>query len=129
MRPLLNALINQNRMDFEIVIHSAGCSGPNSRETWVVMLDDVEVCRHWVPFYTAARALITAGANPDATLRMRHHGSTTQSLSGKVGSMAKWTVSDPDNGGGAKVVRYAPRLEGLFPVERHYQDGQLRLAL
>jgi hypothetical protein len=48
---LLNVLVDQNRMDFEIAIHSAGCSKSNSRETWVVMLDDVEVCRHWVPFY------------------------------------------------------------------------------
>jgi hypothetical protein len=50
-------------------------------------------------------------------------------MAGKVGAMAKWTVSDPDNGGGPKVVRYAPRLEGHFPVERHHQDGQLKLAL
>jgi hypothetical protein len=33
----------------------------------VVKLDDVEVCRHSAPLYTAARALIAAGANPDAT--------------------------------------------------------------
>jgi hypothetical protein len=31
---ILNALIDPNRMDFEIVIHLAGCSKPNSRETW-----------------------------------------------------------------------------------------------
>jgi hypothetical protein len=35
------ALIDPNRMHFQIAIHSAGCSKPNSRETWVVMLDDV----------------------------------------------------------------------------------------
>jgi hypothetical protein len=31
---MLNALIDPNRMDFEIFIYSAGCSKPNSRETW-----------------------------------------------------------------------------------------------
>jgi hypothetical protein len=45
----LKRLIDPNRMDFQIVIHSAGCSRPDSRETWVVMLDGVELCRHWVP--------------------------------------------------------------------------------
>jgi hypothetical protein len=123
------ALIDPNRTDFEIVIHSAGCSRPNSRETWVVMLDDVEVCRHSAPFYAAARALIAAGAHPDATLRMRHRGSTAQSMAGKVGAMAKRTVSDPDNGGGPKAVRYKPRLEGCFPCGRQHQDGQVRHAL
>jgi hypothetical protein len=126
---LLNVLIDPNRMGFEIVIHSAGCSGPNAREVWVAMLDGVELCRHLAPFYAAARALIAAGANPDAMLHMRHRGSNTHSLAGKVGAMAKWTVSDPDNGGGPKAVRYKPRLEGHFPVERHHQDGQLRLTL
>ena len=73
---LFNALIDPNRMDFEIAIHSAGCSKPNSRKTWVVMLGELR--RHWVPFYTAARALLGAGANPDAMLRMRHRDRTTQ---------------------------------------------------
>jgi hypothetical protein len=119
------ALFDPNRLDFAVTIHSAGCSRPNAREIWVVMVDDVEICRDSAPFYAAARALIAAGANPGAMLRMRHRGSNTQSMSGKVGAMAKWTVSDPDNGGGPKVVRYRPRLEGHFPVCGEHQDGQV----
>jgi hypothetical protein len=60
---------------------------------------------------------------------MRHRGSTTQSVAGKVGATAKWTVSDPDKGGGPKAVGYTPRFEGHFPVKRQHQDGQVRHAL
>jgi hypothetical protein len=36
---------------------------------------------------------------------------------------------DPDSGGGPKVVRYRPRLEGHFPMRGHHQDGQVGLPL
>jgi hypothetical protein len=78
------------------------------------MLDDVQVCRHWVRFYTAARALIAAGANPDATLRMRHRGSTMQ-WPARVGAMAKWTVSAP-------MWLHSQRIRAIS------QDGQVRVA-
>jgi hypothetical protein len=81
----LDVLVDPNRMDFEIVVHSAGCSGPNTRETWVVMLNGVEICRHWVPsFYTAAPRVDRGGRKPGrsdshAAPRVKHSKPIRQS--------------------------------------------------
>jgi hypothetical protein len=85
------------------------------------MLDDVEVCRrHWVPFYTAAGALIAARQ----PRRDASHAAPRFAKPIKVGAMAKWTVSDPDNVGGPKAVRYRPRSEDPFPRGRLHQTGR-----
>jgi hypothetical protein len=56
------------------------------------------------PFYAAARALLDRGASSLATLRMRHQGSATISMTGVIGVLAKLTVVEDD--GGPKVARW-----------------------
>ena len=99
---------------YYIVIHSAGCSGPGTSEMWVAVLDGEELTRHRAPLYAAARALLDRGAPPMATLRMRHRGSATVSMTGVIGALAKLTVVEDDNG--PRVVRW-PRDRQLIAAE------------
>jgi hypothetical protein len=91
---------------YDIVIHSAGCSGPGIAEKWVAVLDGKELTRHKAPLYAAARALLARGVSPMATLRMRHWGSATISMVGVIGALAKHTVVEDD--GAPRVVRWQP---------------------
>jgi hypothetical protein len=50
------------------------------------------------PFLEAARVLLARGADPDTTLIMRHTGSATVALRGKLGAVARLTVKEPDRG-------------------------------
>jgi hypothetical protein len=43
-----------------------------------------------------------------ATLRMRHRGSATKSMTGVIGELAKLTVVEDDDSG-PRVVRWWPR--------------------
>jgi hypothetical protein len=61
-------------------------------------LDGEELTHHKAPFYAAARALLDRGAPPMGTLRMRHEGSATVSMTGVIGTLAKLTVVKDDNG-------------------------------
>src|SRR5215471_2637700 len=97
---------------YDIVIHSAGCSGPGISEIWVAVLDGEELTRHRAPLYAAARALLDRGVSPMATLRMRHQGSATVSISGVIGELAKLTVVEDDRG--PRVVRWQPRDRQLI---------------
>jgi hypothetical protein len=40
---------------YDIIIHSAGCSGPGTSEIWVAVLDGEELTRHRAPLYAAAQ--------------------------------------------------------------------------
>jgi hypothetical protein len=66
-----------------------------------VFLDGKELTRHKAALYAAARALLDRGASPMATLRMRHRGSATVSMSDVIGELAKLTVVEDDSGQGS----------------------------
>ena len=100
---------------YDIVIHSLGCSGPGISEKWVAMLNGEELTRHGAPLYAAARALLDRGASPMATLRMRHQGSATVSMTGVIGALAKLTVVEDDSG--PRVVRWQPLDRQLIAAE------------
>jgi hypothetical protein len=100
---------------YDIVIHSAGCSGPGMSEIWVAVLDGEELTRHRAPLYASARALLDRGASPMATLRMRHQGSATISMTGVIGALAKLAVVEDD--GGPRVVKWQPRDRQLIAAE------------
>jgi hypothetical protein len=100
---------------YDIVIHSAGCSGPGISEKWVAELDGEELTRHRVPLYAVARALQDRGASPMATLRMRHRGSATMGMTGVIGTLAKLTVVEDDDG--PRVVRWQPFDRQLIAAE------------
>jgi hypothetical protein len=101
---------------YDIVIHSVGCSGPGTSEIWVAVLDGEELIRHRAPLYASARALLNRGASPMATLRMRHRGSATESMSGVLGALAKLTIVEDDDSG-PRVVRWQPRDRQLIAAE------------
>ena len=100
---------------YDIVIHSAGCSGPGMSEIWVGVLDGEELTRHRAPLYASARALLDRGASPMATLRMRHQESATVSMTGVIGALAKLTVVEDDSG--PRVVRWQPLDRQLIAAE------------
>ena len=75
---------------------------------WVALFDGVELTRHRAPFYEAARALLDRGASPEARLRMRHRGSETVSMTGLIGELAKFTVTEGGEDG-LTVVRWQAR--------------------
>jgi hypothetical protein len=100
---------------YDIEIHSAGCSGPGTSEIWVAILDGEELTRHKAPFYAAARMLLDRGASPTATLRMRHKGSATVSMTGMIGALAKFTIAEDDRG--LRIVRWQPRDRLLIAAE------------
>jgi hypothetical protein len=93
---------------YDIVIYSVGCSGPGSSEMWVAVLEGKELTRDKAPIYAAARALLECGAAPTATLRMRHQGSPTISMTGVIGDLAKLTIVEGNNG--PKVALWKPWL-------------------
>jgi hypothetical protein len=82
----------------------------------VAVLNAEELTRHRTPFYAAARALLARGASPMATLRMRHRGSATISMTGLIGALAKLTVVEDDDSG-PRVVRWQPRDRQLTAAE------------
>jgi hypothetical protein len=59
--------------------------------------EDLVVDSHQ-PFLDGARELLQRGYDPETILVMRHAGSKTDSLRGKIGEAAKWTVTEPDRG-------------------------------
>jgi hypothetical protein len=50
------------------------------------------------PLLDAARVFLAEGYDPAARLVMRHRGSTTDALSGRIGELAKLTVSERSDG-------------------------------
>jgi hypothetical protein len=82
---------------------------------WVAVLDGEELTRHRAPLYASARALLNRGASPTATLRMRHRGSATNSMTGVIGALAKLTVVEDDDG--PRVVRWQPFDRQLIAAE------------
>src|SRR5262249_5605603 len=60
-----------------------------------------------VPLLDAARALLASGADPNGWLIMRHAGSDTDCLRGKIGLLARLTVRQ-DNYGTPKLRWRAP---------------------
>lgn len=60
-----------------------------------------------VPLLDAARALLAGGADPNGWLIMRHAGSDTDCLRGKIGVLAQLAVRD-NNYGTPKLRRMAP---------------------
>jgi hypothetical protein len=100
---------------YDIVIHSVGCSGPGTSEIWVAVLDGEELTHHKAPIHAAARALLDRGASPTATLRMRHQGSATVSMTGAIGALAKLTIVEDD--GGLRVVLWQPSDRQFIAAE------------
>jgi len=75
---------------------------------------DSVLCVSRTPFFDAGRALIKQGYDPDSRLVMRHDGSATQALRGKLGIAAKLTVKEYDDGRSPPTfARYRP-----FPAHR-----------
>jgi hypothetical protein len=114
-------------MTIDIEIHSLGCSGPDAPEKWAVLLDGEEICRHRVPFYTAARVLLARGVSPEATLRMRHRGSNTIAMTGSIGAMAKRTVRETQAGGPVEIAWHPFPENGRLPAHAIITDGQVGL--
>jgi hypothetical protein len=100
---------------YDIIIHSVGCSGPGTSKIWVAVLDGEELTRHRAPLYAAARALLARGASPMATLRMRHQGSETISMTDVISELAKLTIVEDD--GGPRVARWQRRDRLLIAAE------------
>jgi hypothetical protein len=50
-----------------------------------------------------------------ATLRMRHQGSATVSMTGVIGALAKRTIVEDDSG--PRVARWQPRDRQLIAAE------------
>jgi hypothetical protein len=50
------------------------------------------------PFLDAARVILDRGVDSNSWLILRHQGSDTECLRGKVGLLAKLTVKEPDRG-------------------------------
>lgn len=88
----------------EVTPASLGSRGQRFRATWLGV--DLGVSR--TPFYASARALLALGVAPDAWLEMRHRGSATVAMRGRVGAAALLSVSEPDRGV-ARTVLYVPR--------------------
>jgi hypothetical protein len=100
---------------YDIIIYPVGCSGPGISELWAALFNGEELIRHKAPIYAAARALLDRGASRTATLRMRHRGSATVSMTGVIGALAKLTIVEGD--GGLRVVRWQPRDRQLIAAE------------
>jgi hypothetical protein len=88
---------------------------PGISEIWVAF-GRQRIDPHRAPLYAAARALLSRGASPMATLRMRHQGSATVSMTGVIGALAKLTVVEDDDSG-PRVVRWQPRDRQLIAAE------------
>ncbi|WP_426615361.1 hypothetical protein [Bradyrhizobium sp. McL0616] len=56
------------------------------------------------PLLDAARVLLKRGYRPEQRLVMRHRGSTVAAMSGQIGELAKWTLSETQTAG----PRFAP---------------------
>lgn len=92
----------------EIVIRCAGygSTGPRWRTTFDGMLLGVFRC----PLYDGARALLAGEfASPDDRLNLRHEGSPIVAISGTVGRLAGWTVSDAERRGDPSLRRWHSR--------------------
>ncbi len=59
------------------------------------------------PYFDAARALLEQGADSNSILVLRHRGSTTNGMVGKLGILARLSVKEPDKGR-AHFARYIP---------------------
>ena len=66
---------------------------------FAAMLDGAELCRSRAPFFAAARALLTRGADAAAVLLARHDGSSVIALRSTIGEAAKWSISEGVKGG------------------------------
>jgi hypothetical protein len=78
------------------------------------------------PFLDGARALLAEGANPEATIVLKHAGSPTECLRARLGAAAKLTVEE-SNRGKPTFRRWKPRPlspEGELPVDQRDEDGQ-----
>ena len=71
---------------------------------WLVRVDGAELCRSKTPFFSAARALLDRGYDPNALLRWVDAKTGKTRLTGILGKAAKLTVLEDDRG----VVRFAP---------------------
>jgi hypothetical protein len=74
------------------------------------------------PLLDAARALLDKGADSNAWLIMRHAGSSTDSLRGKIGLLAKLTVKQPDRGS-PHFAKYVPFTVPVVPA-RHSEGAR-----
>ncbi len=70
------------------------------------------------PLFAAARVMLAKGEPPDTVLVMRHAGSAIDSMSGKVGKLAKLGVRE--RGNGHRIVRFQDVTE---PPPVHSSDG------
>ena len=66
------------------------------------------------PLFDAARALLGRGVDSNSWLILRHAGSDTDCLRGKVGILAKLTVKQPDRGR-IHLARYVPLVSSPVP--------------
>ena len=83
-------------------------SAPHHPWCYEARLDghDRVLCVSRKPFFDAARKLIAQGYDPDSTLSLRHAGSDTDSLRGRLGTAASLTVEE--TGYGPQLRRWKP---------------------
>jgi hypothetical protein len=73
------------------------------------LLDGRRICAaSRTPYYDAARALLAEGVDPDTPLDLRHPGDSRAAMTGKIGELALWTISEGESTGPVRV-RYQER--------------------
>jgi hypothetical protein len=74
--------------------------GPSARRGMLFQttLDSVELTTSHQPFLDSARQLLAQGVDPDTVLAMRHEGKDHDALRGRLGDLAKLTVSEASDG-------------------------------
>jgi hypothetical protein len=68
-----------------------------------------------IPFLAGCRALLARGFDPDAVAVMRHEGSNTDSLRGRIGKAAELAVLEMERGNAPRFIKYRP-YEGAVEV-------------
>src|SRR5262249_10841778 len=82
---------------------------PNGRSRYdALYLGEVLVKSTSIPFLAGCRALLARGFDPNAVAVMRHEGSTTDSLRGRIGKAAELTVSEATADGKPRSAPYPP---------------------
>jgi hypothetical protein len=82
---------------------------PNGRGRYdAIHTGEILVKSTSIPFLAGCRALLARGFDPNATAVMRHEGSTTDSLRGRIGKAAELTVSEATRDGKPRFATYHP---------------------
>jgi hypothetical protein len=82
---------------------------PNGRGRYdAIHAGEILVRSTSIPFLAGCRALLARGFDPDAVAVMRHEGSSTDSLRGRIGKAAELTVSEATRDGKPRFATYHP---------------------